>query len=227
MTDIHTGIGWTDYERYCHLLGLEPVDCSPVERTRRVPAWMCPELIPTEPAREKLKAWAQRTPRDKWDAPADPATVLVSLVCIGDHVLAHVTARTLAERLPAPVVDYLLTRVVFVALGVTVKGFCSAPLPAQEKFVVGLSAGAAGDAGALDRFTNVVGHEAAHAWLMPQPDSDTVAATSFWMNCVHDLPINKVPAAALLAVNTERSGYARDEKLAKMLAHCWGFTDDI
>ncbi len=201
--------------RYRSLLNLE-------DRGEAVPPWMSDPLIATTAARNKLRAWVQRTPRP-WTSPA-PADVLVRQTCVGDEVLAHVIARVISERLPPPVASYVVDTVCFITVGARIAGFCSAPLPKRPWLIVVVHT-APDDEAAVGRFRRVLAHEIAHSWTLPEPMPGDVAAGAFWMDTVHGVRLEHVPATALDTVRAERQAYVDGELLARRLTRVWGFGD--
>jgi hypothetical protein len=218
-----------EYRRLCELLGLEPDErlYSPVARAAALPDWIGGPLVATEPAREKLHAWATSTPQP-WTSPT-PADVLQRFAFAGDVVLAHVTARLIAERLPPPVAAYVSAHVSFIGLGLQIQGFASAHVDATDRprLVVLSYPGVSGqdDEAAMQDFEDVVAHEVSHCWLMPEPKPGVICASSFWMQTVHDLPMADVPPEDWAAVDAERARYKRHERLARGLTAAWGFRD--
>src|SRR5687768_15975263 len=98
--------GPKDYAYRCELLGLDP------RQVHSLPEWLTPALVATTPAVRRLRSWAALM-EGQW-ASRDVGTVRGRLHFIGSRILGDLTARVLAERLPPPVVDYLLGRVTFV-----------------------------------------------------------------------------------------------------------------
>jgi hypothetical protein len=180
-------LGRTEFRHFADVLGLDGDDLSPVERGRLVPPWLTSELIMTAASREKLQSWAATHARS-WTSP-DPVEVLTRQTFVGDELLAHIVARLISEKLPPPVAHYLTERVTFVATGLRVLGFCAPHIQFRPRpWVIVLAyTPQPDDEAALCRFEDLVAHEAAHAWTLPEPASGQVAASAFWMETVHEL----------------------------------------
>jgi hypothetical protein len=159
---MRTTIGISDYRVACELLARDVDDgLSPAARVSHVPEWLIAELIATEAARHKLRAWAQAGARDI----ADPAEILTKLDAYGDPILPHLVARTLA-KLPPPVRVYALDHVTFLLVGAAFGGWCG-PRPALAKpWLVVISA-----RDGVQATEALIAHETGHAWLMKAPES--------------------------------------------------------
>jgi hypothetical protein len=196
-------------------------DGGPAARRDSLPAWLIPELVSTRPACEKLRGWL-----DRHTAPATPLTpgdVLARIQFCGDEVLAHLTARLLAERLPPPVCQYAIDRVTFLGVGFQKLGLCGPPLPSQGRpWLISLSAHRTDDPSDVD---DLVAHEIAHAWLLEEPGAAVVSRTAFWHQTVLRLPMADVPADVEAQVRQQRRLSARDETEARRLTRAWGFKD--
>lgn len=223
-TDSRSGkamdVGVSAYRRFCDLLGLTPIaDPLPPARAAQLPSWMRPELVATDAAAAKLRAWSARTPQP-WPV-LMPADVLVRQAFVGCEPMAHITARVLSERLPPPVTDYLLTRVTFIGVGLHILGFCSAPIAFDDRpHVIVLSA-----CEPLARFEALVAHECAHAWLEPEPSPGVVTSGAFWTKTVLHTTLDAVPDHAVPHVMELRRADQYSERVARGLTRVWGFED--
>ncbi len=218
-----TSLAKTDYDLRCELLGLEAVPCSPLERVKRLPAWLTRELISTTGAREKLHDWATRTPKP-WDAPPDPAQVFVALHCYGDPTIPHLLARLLCE-LPPPVRDHALRSVTFLTVGCTYAGWCGPPPDYAERpwfIVVRAETGHPAELRIVDGLRFLIAHEVAHSWLLDEHPPGTRLRDALWHQTIFDSPAVCVPADALEAVMAERYEARRDERLCEALTRSWG-----
>lgn len=194
------------------LLGLRP--------GQAIPAWASDELVASESAVARLRAWIQSGGLAL--SPMTPARIDAEIAYLGDPEIGRVTVSTLA-LLPRCVVDRALTAE-FYGVGRSTSGWVSTAPPRrpreadEEEITVVVLSGELGD----EALARLIGHEVAHLWLEPRP---TVAD-------------NRPPAARLeplkslgalarewgqpesLSVLYERS--ARAEKLACELAARWG-----
>ena len=208
----------TDYRRWCALLGQPPDETiSPADRSVSLPPWCQPELLQTSQAEDKLRAFASR--RNRLSA----EDVLVDLHAYGDAAITRAIARVLADRLPPPVTGYLMAASTWLSAGLTIGGFCGPPIPYGARpvqIVVTTSPGAA-----PKRLDDLIAHEAAHAWLLPEPSAQAELWTAFKRETVHTVPLRLVPADAVNTVRAIRDVEDLDERQAKRLARAWGFDD--
>lgn len=213
------GLSGLEYLCWCELLGRPVVDVptlNPKDRAAALPSWCVPELIATESARDRLRAWAAA-------GAAQPDAALVRVVA-GD--LEALVRRTLAS-LPAPVIDHLARHAFILATGREVAGWC-ASLPAPrtdategQRVLVATMPRSGADAD----FCSMVMHEAAHHWLEPGAPLHQVSVTAA---AVHEARDNRALMLkcgvewGLLHRLTEPAG--QRERRACRLARAWGAT---
>ena len=201
---------------------LAVADGGPAGRARAAPEWLVPELVSTPPAADKLKCWLRQSPA--WPARRDPAAVLTQQRLFGDEALSHLVARCLAERIPAPVCDYVVEHATIVAVGVQTIGFCSPPIArAGRPWQIFLSSFAEEDP---HRFLGLVAHEVAHPFLLDEPGEDEwLETTAFWTETVERMPIENVPPEARPACQALRQRMSQYETECRQLTRAWGFED--
>jgi hypothetical protein len=208
-----------DYRRLRSALGLElDDDASPPERGTRLPAWMSVELIMTAAATDKLRTWARQTARSEWSEPGDPAALLVELRAYGDPVMLHELARALC-RLPRPVADYCLRAVTFVCVGRSFAGWCGSWPENRTPWLIVLSA--------RERLENLIAHEVAHAWLMPEPAGQVFMMPAFVQQTIEATPLVDMPCTAREAVLAARAESARDERQVDRLLQACGIANEF
>jgi hypothetical protein len=210
-------LGHGEYLAYARLLGIKPVAdaARPRVRGRHLPAWATRELVQTPAAREKLARLAAAHPGGWPTLTAEQ--VFASMACVGDPVLTERVARVIADRLPAPVSAYALTRVQFVLVGRAILGFCAAPLPTDRPWTIVVSY--------QRHFDAIVAHEVGHSWLLGEPAPHLRVASSFWMSTIEHTPIEQVPPSARLYVMTLRRQIQQHEEEVRALTRSWGFRD--
>ena len=174
-------------------------------------------LILTECSRQKLEAWALRTPSPLTATTPSAAELLTTLSIFGDGALAHVIA-SLVSRLPPPVADYLSERVNVVVLGATVYGYSLLSAPPPRPWTMQLIS-----FDDVSRFERLVAHETAHVWQLDEPTEPQRSA--FWQQTVMETSLESVPAAAFATVSALRSQYARYKRDAIALARAWGYVE--
>ena len=176
-----------------------------------VPAWMLDELVATTAARNRLRAWVAagsiaRTVDD----------IARRLMVIGDDEIAWIARNALLDRIPPPVVDFVLREVVVFGVGWSADGWstrCAMP-PGQVLNSI-LISGASRNAGEV---LDVAKHEIAHAWLIESP-ADPVAVEEV---------LNRVDAGKLDAardaseMETLLRRHDQFERQADALARTWG-----
>jgi hypothetical protein len=203
-------LGQTEYRDFCGLLGLQPrEDLTPAARAKELPAWICRELVATEAARDRLRGWVEA---GSHSPTADD--VVRRTRFLGDFGIRQVVLETLHKRVAPPAAYFLLERAFFVGIGFSAEGMtamCSAP-PGPSMAAV-LICGASRDP---RQIRNVVLHELAHAWLLPD-GSDPVEAVS------------SISAATILGAASDPEWMARlrrnlelSERQADALARAWG-----
>jgi hypothetical protein len=214
-------LGLVEYRRYCALLGVEPDETlSSVARAAAIPPWLRDPFIQTSAAENKLRSWAARTPRADWLTPLDPVAVLTTMHHVGDDLLAHSVARTIAA-LPRPMGEYVVARADIVSIGVRLRGFCSAPLAFEGRCWL-LVVSSRGDS---QYFRSLVAHEICHSWLGQEPDPGVVCQTSFVDDTLLHVPIADVPAESVTAVSELRARQIRHEQDCQSLVRFLGFRD--
>jgi hypothetical protein len=219
------------FDRFRQVLGLEPIESTPPKRLallpswltdlaqdRELPSWLTPTLIASEPGRRKLKAWKPRTEA------LSETDILSRVEFVGDEVIAMETARTLAA-LPAPVQDYVLSKVVFLGAGVTVFGCAgtSRLSPDARPWLVALTARSADDV----RLRHLVAHEVSHVWTLDEPGPSVVAGGAIWQSALYHCDRAIVPPDLMAEIEVRRAEYQRHEEMADRLARSWGFRDPI
>jgi len=215
-------LGQTDYLQYCAWLGIQPDEAlSPTAREAAIPRWLRGPSISTIDARYKLLAWARRTPRAEWLTPLEPAVVLTTQQHIGDELLAHSIARTIAA-LPRPMGDYVLDRVVTVSIGARMTGFCAPPLGFDDRCWLVVVSSRGDD---VEYFKSVCVHEFCHAWLLPEPAPGVVCSPSFFCDTVENFPLHQVPPDALAPVTAHRQRKREREDECRALVKFLGYRD--
>jgi hypothetical protein len=233
MTDISAR---STFDALCTALGLPLVECAPRDRLAalpewvrsladggKFPAWFRPSLISTPAARNRLRTWAETTPRP-WPNPT-PSEILAALCVIGDEYCAARIAGVCHQRLPLPVIYYVIQHVVIVATGIRALGFCSPPRLTSDlrHWLVVVASRGPDD----PHFGDLIGHEVAHVWTLPAPRADQCCAGCVFASAVTDLELRHVPAAYRPTVIAAREVYDRGENVARRLAASWGFASDV
>ncbi len=190
---------------YKALLGLAAEDS--------LPTWAVPELVLTAPALERAKTPRPWPVRSEFD-------VFVSLNVVGDILFAELAARTLARRIPPPVVDYIIKRATVLTLGYPNLGFAGPQVRSEHRpWLITLLHRSD------DEFAAVLAHEVAHAWLLPEPTETMVCGNAFWHFTIFDTPIDSVPADVRDVVMEHRFQSRDNEIAAVRLTRAWGFPD--
>jgi hypothetical protein len=210
-----------DYGRACSLLNLLATATGPGERMVQIPGWLQTELVATPEAESKLRLWSESTP-PPWTN-SDAGTILPNLYFYGDVEIAAHTADVLSQ-LPTPVAAYVRRATTFTGAGLSLHGHCgSRPDFGSRPWWIELSA-----TNGVERLRDVVAHEVAHAWLLPEPAPGQTTATAFaWSTIVH-LPIPDdldLSPETLECVAQRRALSARRETEARALTRAWGFSD--
>jgi hypothetical protein len=186
---------------------------------RRSRPWLTHELVATEAAQHRLRAWVARGGFERDDDVVEERRALVARVpVVGDRKLRPLVAAALAQ-MPAPVVDHLAKHSVIITGGRSIGGFSanevSRPADAVEPRRRWILAVDAED----EEFRARVAHECAHTWLTPAdslpdltPDVVEQLADGILALAVEDHRLDEVIA-----------DYVRDERMACRLAASWGF----
>jgi hypothetical protein len=200
---------------YAHRLGV-PLDAaailSPARRRAALPPWLVPELVATDAARVKLDAWFDR---GMPDAPA-AEELLGSETFIGDEIANHSAARTIAA-MPPPIACYVAAQCRVLVLGAQMLGFCSAPIQTDRPWLLAIVA-----RDSVELFESIVVHEAAHAWLLPEPAPGTRAPSAFESATLRTVvaPPDLVETLAMM-----RRAHARNEAQCRDLVRALGYRD--
>jgi hypothetical protein len=211
------GIGRSDYERYCELLGLQAdYNLTPRQRQAALPSWLSPELVATPMARENLSTFGRRHLAPQ---PSPTVTEVLSRIwALGDEEIALAIAEVLVDgRVPPPVRDYGIERVTWIGVGRLVAGFCASSnlspsdgTPRPRLIVL------------TDHrpFDNLVIHELAHAWTVREC---THNAGAVWQSAVVHSSISRVPLERRESVIAVQREYGRMEDVADRLSGRWGY----
>ena len=188
------------------------------ERSAGGPEWLTWELCATPAARLRLVIWLHDNQRP-WATPPAAAIAERLRPCFyGDDALRPVVARVL-EAAPAPVVAHLLDSVSFFALGASLRGLSSTPMPMERPWMVAFAVHGARD----ETAERLIAHEVAHAWLHSiAKRSMPVAVRSARMRNmkVADVDGDEEKLGELSEFRTRRN---RHEDQANALAATWGF----
>jgi len=213
---VEGGLSRTEYEEYCALLSLPPNELlSPMARLAALPPWFSAELVATEAARIRLRAWAA----------AGSPPVTADDVCrrcqfIGDDKIEDVVRLALLEKIAPPVAGFLLDEMLWVGTGWSTGGWCSQTalsprVAATGRLQIIAISGRSQDAAAVHDY---VTHEAAHAWLEAdvvrpiRPEEIYNAKSSRLLQAARDA--NKM--------RTYMQELQRGEAAADALARRWG-----
>ena len=244
---IHAGIGRSDYELRCRLLGIEPrQDASPLERAAHLPKWLTDELIATPAAQGRVRAWAAAGGLTLPDSLEARRTIVERVQIVGDDMLIAPIQRAL-ERVPPPVLDHVRRNALVLAVGRSCGGFCVSdatpstdttewrrllvcayypPPPGPPKWVTRLSRmlrrPALTDA-ADTEFLGVCIHETAHHWLEPSRPRDYVETEAERVEHGLDREAYVRCAVALGFQSRLTKDVERVEYRACRLVRSWGF----
>lgn len=176
----------------------------------REASWLTGELVATDQARARLRAWALA---------GRPAADPDALPYIGDLSM-RATVRGVLRKLPAPVVHHVVTRCLILAVGADALGWTSpAPQRPASQLILLCSLPE------LEDLADLAAHEIAHAWL--EPGRSELGTKPSMGDAGVDVAALAVRAAAL-AVEWGLEGSlanlsARPEIQAACLTRSWGF----
>jgi len=177
LTDVPT-LGRSEYLRFCEVLRVSPDDSlSPAARASSLPAWICGELIATEPARTRLLAWIDAG-RPGMSADA----IFRRMWFMGSpNTRRGLQDYLLAAHVAPPAVWHLVERIATIAIGASEAGLAHRAPPARcaQQIVI------------IDRHPDPFDtislflHELAHLFLLPVPAvlddlADVVLTGSYW-----------------------------------------------
>jgi hypothetical protein len=176
-----------------------------------LPSWVCPELVATKAARDRLRAWVDA------DSVAPTADDLVrKLRYMGDSEIREVVLIALHERIPPCVVECVLDEFLFVGVGWSAGGYMmrvAAP-PGPRLSLIPLS-GASRDA---EIVMDLVLHECAHGYTLSAPKA-LIATESYYNECALELLRAARDDDRMREILEDQR---HDERAADALARAWG-----
>jgi hypothetical protein len=175
-------------------------------------SWLCDELVATPAAWSRLEAWIAAGSK----VPSGDDLVR-KLQFVGDDEVRNVVLRALHERIPPPVVAYLLESVLFSGVGWSAVGYMiRVAMPAGPLLTIIPLSGASRDPAIV---LDISLHEAAHAYLMPAPGKDLIPAEA--MHNERGAMLLKAAKRPDLMRDILAADF-RDEEAADSLARAWG-----
>jgi hypothetical protein len=231
MTTTPAGPSRTTWMLYEELLGLAPFgSLTPEERAAAIPDWMNPCMIATPHAEARLRRWVEAGGMKEPDSLDRRRELIGDIWTVGDEGL-RVCLHEALERLPPPVLQHLVYNAGIATLGVSVRGWCLTRWP-HEGQIEGTqwliaefkASSVPNEVPSSEEFMATVGHEAAHAWLLPPMPLQAPPLTDGERAAGRDHHARLLACAhewGLVGQVSER--FEEPERQAGALARAWGF----